>query len=306
MKKVLSISLGSSTRDHKVETEIMGENFLIERRGVDGDKKKARKLFSRLDGKYDAFGLGGIDLHIFAAGRKYTFTDARKLIKEVKSTPVVDGSGLKNTLERKVINYLEENCDLDIAEKTVLMVSAVDRFGMAETFSALGADLILGDIVFGLGLPFPIKRVKTLEKLAVVLAPIITKLPFELIYPTGLKQEQESKKRFTYLYEKADIIAGDFHYIRKYIPDRLDDKVIITNTITSGNLEEFRNRGVKMLVTTTPELNGRSFGTNVMEAVFVSLLNKPLASIVNHDYFKLLEEINFRPRVLDFKSHLAS
>ena len=37
MKHVVSISLGSSTRDHRVETDILGERFLIERIGVNGD-----------------------------------------------------------------------------------------------------------------------------------------------------------------------------------------------------------------------------------------------------------------------------
>ena len=60
MKRVLSISLGSSKRDHVVETRILGEDFLIERRGTDGDKKKAYQLFTELDGQYDAFGIGGM------------------------------------------------------------------------------------------------------------------------------------------------------------------------------------------------------------------------------------------------------
>jgi len=40
MKKVLGVSLGSSTRDHKVEIEVLGEKVEIERRGTDGDVKK--------------------------------------------------------------------------------------------------------------------------------------------------------------------------------------------------------------------------------------------------------------------------
>ncbi|MFP4047348.1 MAG: hypothetical protein ACLFT4_06265 [Bacteroidales bacterium] len=306
MKKILSISLGSSTRDHKVETEICGEKISIERKGTDGDKKRARKLFSKLDGKYDAFGLGGIDLYIYAGKKRFTFRDARRLISGVNETPVVDGSGLKNTLERQVIEYLNDSTGLNFKKKTVLMVSAADRFGMADTFSRLGADLILGDIVFGLGLPFPIKKVRTLERLAWVLGPIITKLPFELIYPTGSRQEKEEKKKYRYLYDKADIIAGDFHYIKKYLPDNLQDKIVITNTVTTNNLEDFRQRGVKMVVTTTPELQGRSFGTNVMEAVFVSILDKHLTTIDEQDYLDLLDKIDFQPRILDFKNNIAS
>ena len=73
MKKVISISLGSSTRDHIVKTEILGEEFIIERKGTDGDKKEACRLFTELDGKYDAFGIGGIDLYLYSGKNRYTF-----------------------------------------------------------------------------------------------------------------------------------------------------------------------------------------------------------------------------------------
>ena len=57
MKHVVSISLGSSRRDKRVETEILGERVLIERIGTDGDQKKAREKYLELDGKVDCFGI---------------------------------------------------------------------------------------------------------------------------------------------------------------------------------------------------------------------------------------------------------
>ena len=44
MKKVLSISLGSSTRDHTTEADFLGEHFWISRQGTDGDFEKAIAL----------------------------------------------------------------------------------------------------------------------------------------------------------------------------------------------------------------------------------------------------------------------
>lgn len=307
MKRVLSISLGSSKRNHKVKTEILGEKFVIERRGTDGDKDKARGLFTKLDGQYDVFGIGGIDLYIYSGGKRYTFRDARKLIKNVKKTPVVDGSGLKNTLERKVINYLHKELGFCLGNKKVLMVSGVDRFGMAETFNELGSDLILGDLIFGLGVPVPLRSIKSLEIVARLVAPLITKLPFEYIYPTGNKQDNVSTtEKYVGIYQEADIIAGDYHFIRHYMPNKLDDKIIITNTVTEKNIRELKERGIKMLITTTPELNGRSFGTNVMEGVLVALAETTLEELTGNDYLKLLEKINFTPRVIDFGRNVAS
>jgi len=307
MKKVLSISLGSSKRDHRVETEILGESFIIERRGTNGDKEEAYRLFTELDGQYDAFGLGGIDLYIYSGNRRYTFRDARKLIKNVKKTPFVDGSGLKNTLERAVINYLNEEIGFDFKNKKVLMVSAVDRFGMAEAFASLGAELIIGDLIFALGVPVPIRSLGALHILACILAPIITKLPFEWVYPTGDNQEKDytENPKYTRYYNEADIIAGDYHFIKKYLPDRLDGKIIITNTVTNSNIQDLEKRGIAMLVTTTPELEGRSFGTNVMEGVLVAIAGKRPEELKSEDYLELLDKMNFIPRIIDFKKAVS-
>jgi hypothetical protein len=95
LKHVVGISLGSSIRDHVVTVELMGEQYKIERIGTNGDMKKMVDKISELDGKVDAFGLGGMDLYVYAVDKRYTFRDAKRIVKAAKQTPIVDGSGLK-------------------------------------------------------------------------------------------------------------------------------------------------------------------------------------------------------------------
>ena len=106
MKQVVSISLGSSARDHSAETNLLGQSFLVRRIGTDGDMQKMIRFIRENDGKIDAFGLGGMDLYIQAVNRRYTFRDAQKVADAARITPIVDGSGLKNTLERRVVDYV--------------------------------------------------------------------------------------------------------------------------------------------------------------------------------------------------------
>ncbi len=296
MKRVVSISLGSSSRDHAVETEVLGQKFSIERIGTDGDIKKAISLIKELDGKVDAFGMGGIDLYVRAGGRKYLLREAAPIARAAKKTPIVDGGGLKDTLERKVIKYLKEDYGLPLEKMKVLVVSAVDRFGMAEALGEVGAEMTLGDLIFVLGLPIPLRSLKVLDWVARAIAPIVCQLPISMLYPTGEKQKTVKPKYWKY-YHEADIIAGDFHFIRRYMPDQLDGKTILTNTVTAADVGELKRRGVKRLVTTTPELNGRSFGTNVMEGVLVALADKPVDQLTSEDYLDLLERMNFTPRI---------
>lgn len=298
MKHVVSVSLGSSKRNHKVEAEFLGEKFLIERIGTDGDMEKAIALLKELDGKVDAFGMGGIDLYLVAGERRYAIRDAQRLARAAAKTPIVDGSGLKNTLERRVIRYLATSGRIPLAGKKALLVSGVDRWGMAEGLTQAGCRLTIGDLMFGLGIPVPLKSLTQLKVAAALVAPILVRLPFEMLYPTGKKQE-EIKPRFSHYYLSNDIIAGDFLFIKRHLPPELPGKVIITNTVTSADVEDLKRRGVRTLVTTTPELNGRSFGTNVMEGVLVSLATKPWQKLGPADYEELLNRLDLKPRIED-------
>ncbi|MBS3908340.1 MAG: quinate 5-dehydrogenase [Actinobacteria bacterium] len=297
MKRVVSASLGSSKRNHRVELELLGERMTIERLGTDGDMKKTMEVLRELDGKVDAIGLGGIDLYLVADGRRYAIRDAQKLKNVVKETPVVDGSGLKDTLERETVRYLVEDAGLSFSDKTVLMVSAVDRFGMAQAIDLQGSRMIFGDLIFGLNIPLPIRTMDNFTRIAKIVLPIVTRMPFKLLYPTGSKQEQESNEKYARFYEEADIIAGDYLFIRKYMPANLKGKWILTNTTTADDVADLKRRGVELLITTTPVFEGRSFGTNVLEAAFLALLGKEWEEVEAQDYLELLKRLDFKPRI---------
>ncbi|MBX6377870.1 MAG: quinate 5-dehydrogenase [Clostridia bacterium] len=297
MKHVVSVSLGSSRRDHSVQVTVLGERIRVERRGTDGDRRRAIRLIRELDGRVDAIGLGGIDLYIVAGGRRYVVRDAVAMARAAVRTPVVDGSGLKDTLERRVVATLGRE-GLIRSGDVALLVSAVDRFGMAEALAQLGCRLLIGDLAFTVGIPVMLRDLRQLDLLARVLAPLLCRLPFQLLYPTGREQERAPRgSKYAHYYQEAHIIAGDFHLIRRHFPDRCPGALILTNTVTTDDVAFLRNRGVATLVTTTPELEGRSFGTNVMEAMLLALVGRRPEEMSAADYEALLDRIGFRPRV---------
>lgn len=304
MKHILSVSLGSSKRDHAFETEFMGEKFRIERIGTDGNWDKAIQLIRDNDGKVDAFGMGGIDLYVYIAGKSYVIRDAKRLIAEAKKTPMVDGSGLKNTLERKCIMDVQEQGIIDFRNKKVLMVCAVDRFGMAEAFNDVGAKLTLGDFIYTVGIPIPLHSLNTLKLLGKIAAPIIVKMPFDKLYPTGDKQNDIIPKHSKYYYD-ADILAGDFNYIRRYLPEKLNGQIVVTNTTTHDDMILLKERGISKVITTTPDMGGRSFGTNVIEALIITLMGKPLDQISPDNYYTMLKELDMKPGIVDLESFNA-
>jgi hypothetical protein len=298
IKEVVSVSIGSSKRDHSVDVELFGEVFRISRRGTDGDMEAAEALFRELDGKVDAFGMGGIDFYLRAAGRDYYFRDAKRFRNAVSKTPAVDGSGLKGAVEGDVVRYMAEDLGLDLAGKKVLVTSAVDRWGMAMGFADAGCEMAYGDLLYALGIPIMIHERKTLERVVHTIAPIAVQLPFKWLYETEADHTSEVKKESKHsdLYRWADIIAGDYKYVRRYMPEDMSGKWVVTNTTTAEDMEFLRSTGVELLITSTPRLEGRSFGTNVIEATMVAL-DGAKGPLTPERYLELLAKTNFTPDV---------
>jgi hypothetical protein len=295
MKRAVSVSLGSSERDKTIELDLLGEIVSMTRQGTDGDIERATALFTELDGQVDALGVGGIDLHVQFGDKKYPLYAAHKLVKNVRQTPVVDGGGLKNTLERQVVQAMVAQLGPQLASGKVLVTAAVDRFGMALSFFDHDYEVVCADLMFGLGIPIPIRTLNQLKWMARLLLPVVGRFPISVLYPTGDKQDEIIPK-FEKWYAWADVIAGDCHYIKRHMPDDLAGKIIVTNTTTPQDMALFKQRGVKTVVTTTPQLDGRSFGTNMMEAALtaVAAQNRPLT----HDEIQaLLVDLEMKPTI---------
>ena len=297
MKRAVSISIGSSKRDKAVEVTLLGEKVSIERIGTDGDMEAAAQKFKELDGKVDAFGVGGADLGAIIDGKWYTLHSVTPMVRFVKQTPLVDGGGLKNTLENKAPAFLDAKIGdyINARGRRVLVTLGADRWGLARAFAEAGYETVYGDLMFGLDIPIAIHKLRQLKTVAALLMPIASRLPFEWIYPTGEKQEKRTPKWEKY-YAWATVIAGDCHYIKRFMPDDLTGKVIVTNTTTPEDVEAFRKVGVKYLVTTTPVLDGRSFGTNMMEAALVAVSGKG-RPLTWSELVEMLDKLGFEPQL---------
>ncbi len=297
MKRAVSISLGSSARNKAVEVELLGEKVSIERIGTDGDMEKAAQLYKELDGQVDAFGVGGADLGLLVDQKWYTLHSVKPMVRFVQKTPIVDGTGLKITLEGRAAQFLDAAIPqyIQARGKKAFIMTGADRWGLTRSFSEAGYDCVFGDLMFSLGIPIPIKSPRQLKIMAALLMPIAGRLPFEWVYPTGEKQE-ERKPKHTNIFQWATVTAGDCHYIKRYMPDDMQGKVIVTNTTTAKDVELFHQCGVKYLVTATPVIEGRSFGTNMMEAALIAVAGKGRA-LTHAELTGLLDQLEFEPHL---------
>jgi len=304
MKRAVSVSLGSPTRDKKVLVNLNGVEIQVERIGTGGDIKAAQQLFTELDGKVDALSVGGIDLYVHLDDRDYPVYAALKLVKNVHKTPVVDGRMLKYALEGRFFEMAAPFLGDNPHFKRAFIPFGTDRIGLIGAVSQVTDEVIIGDLMFMFGFPFPIHGLENFKSVARKLLPIAGRLPLSMLLPPGAKEESVHPK-FEEYWREADLIAGDLHYIRKYSPPDLHGKVVITNTTTEENILMLKERGVKTVFTTTPRYDGRSFGINMMEAVLTAYAgkNRPL-SMAELD--QLIDELDLRPNMQNLSTESLS
>lgn len=290
----MSVSLGSPSRDFSVDVEMGGMRFGLARFGTGGDTKRAASLVRHLDGSVDAIGLGGVNLSYTVGTKQYVCPDGQKIASQAKNTPVVDGEGFKRTYESGVPLLMSQEM-FPLAGKTVLLVSVLDRWPLALGFESVGARVIAGDAVFALGLGFApgLALFSCVSNLSMW---CLSKLPIARLYPLGEEQERSPRStRFGWLYNMADIVAGDFHFIRRHLPASLRGKWVVTSTTTEKDRSEIRERGAEGVVTMVRPLSGRTFGANVLDAMACAFFSQwPLT---DEQYKEAWNRFGLRPEI---------
>lgn len=293
MKRAVSVSLGSSGRNKAVTLRLLGQDVSLERIGTDGDENKARELYESLDGKVDAFGVGGVELSIALPWKEYPLRSGRNLVKGIRHTPYTDGHHLKKVLESRVMRFVDSRLNGNIINKKAFLVEAISRWGMTSSFIEEGYQCVFGDLMFVLGIPIPLRTIAGLERAARLLLPVVSHLPISMLYSTGEDQSRNEPK-FESFFKEASVIAGDWLYIRKHMPEDMEGKIIVTNTTTEEDVAFMKSRGIRWLVTTTPVMDGRSFGTNAFESALIAASG--LGRVLEDAELEaIIEQIGFEP-----------
>jgi hypothetical protein len=301
-KHVVSVSLGSSTRDKAVTIELAGEEIRAERRGVDGDLAEFNRLMRELDGTVDVLSVGGTEIAFHVDGEVLAFRSTARLIEGVERTPLVDGSGLKLTLERRVFELAPDACDPRTGAaphfRQAFLNIALDRWGMALAVDEVSDAVEYGDLMFSFGVPIALTSLSAVKRMAKALVPVAGRMPLKWLYPTGEAQTVREPK-FAKHFAESDLICGDFLYIAKHAPDDLTGKTVLTNTTTAANVDWLADSGASMLITTTPRFDGRSFGTNVTEAIITAAVGSDRRLTIE-EMNAAIDDLGIRPDVTRF------
>ncbi|MCC6188239.1 MAG: serine carboxypeptidase [Anaerolineales bacterium] len=298
MKSILVIHLGDG--DTVEAASFLAQPLTILRRGCCGDPERARALIAAADGQVAAIGLDGLPAFVKLGTASRPHTAGSDLAFNAKRSPVVDGSGIRDGLERWAIILADRAQPGIFAQKRILMVPGLNHTGLAQSLLRRSSRLRYADPLIYFALPdIPgVGARRTLDQVAAATLDQAKDFPFRRLVPQA---GRPGVPRASGAFVEADVLAGDIGAIRRYAPSRLDRKTVVAEAATEADLDDLQKRGVSIVVTLMPGLAGPgALGTAsaaVIEAILVALRPSADLPLTENTYLDMISQIEWTPHV---------
>jgi predicted amino acid dehydrogenase len=297
MKRLLVIHTGDLRSSEHVT--FLGRSLQVDRVGSGGEPDRIRALLGEYDGKVDVIALDGIPLTLRLNGTARRPGPGASIAAGVH-VPVVDGSGVRDGLERWGVTLADRAQPGIFGGKKVLLVPGLNHAGLLHALGARGSVVRYGDrVVF-----FHINDIRgtgrrhAIEKNAAVMLERLEHLPLVRLHPAP---DTPRAPRFGAPFRWADVIAGDIGAIRCYGPDRLDGKTIVVECADDDDVRELRARGAFLLATLMPGLGGRGslgrWSAAAIEGMMTAVRPDPALPLNENTYLDLIADLDWCPAI---------
>ena len=296
MKKVVTVTLGSSKQDFEFKTEFLGQSFSVRRLGADQDTGKAWELMRRHQATADAVGLGEISDHYNVGLRTVTNKETKRLTNVVTRVPVTTGATLRRLLQVRAVRYVQKELGNYFNNNLVLFLSGMRNYDMAVAMSDYSKNLSFADPVFQTGSPMLLGSIEQLELYARGSDFVLNSKPGQMLEAalSGFKN-----KRVAGAVAKSHVIVGTFAEIKAVTEaGNLEGKTLITSAVDDERMAFFKDQKVNLVVDVSPKLFDKVVGINTIEAMILAALEKSPLEVSDDDFEEILDELHIKPRLL--------
>lgn len=296
MKKIVTVSLGSSRQDFSFTTDFLGERFQVKRLGADNDTTKAWELLRRHQTSADAMGLGEIGDHWHVGQSTLINAETRRLLNVVTRVPATTGATLRRLLQVRAVRHVQHELRDYFNNNIVLFLSGMRNYDMALALSDYTPNLQFADALTQTGAPKLLTSLTQLELYAKGRDLVLSGRPGELLESalTAFKNN-----RLAAAVHKSHVIVGTFHEIKAAgSPANLEGKTVITSAVDDDRLAFFKHCKVNLVIDVSPKLFEHVVGVNVIEAMILAKLGKSPEDVSDDDFIEILDELDLKPRLL--------
>ncbi len=304
MKQVISINFGNSKDDYEFETEFLGQQFNIRRIGVNSDMEKAASLVLQWDKKAHAIGIDNIKFP-YSIGPKALVSKHDEKIKhlgEKIETPVTTGNALRDVSFEWALRFIDHKFTDYFKNAKVLFLSGMIHYKMAKVMEEYTENLTFADPLFENGISKFIHSVKNLESYADGTSELLEWLPTKRLASSVVPIKIWNRFILRKAMQKASIIVVPYNNFYDYLQDttleELGGKTIITSTAYDERVEFLKERGVDVIIDTTPKILQKVVGPNVIEALILAALEKKQNNVYDDDLLEIISMQKMDPRIV--------
>ena len=296
MKKVVTVTLGSSKQDFEFKTQFLGQSFSVRRMGADQDTGKAWELMRRQQATADAIGLGEIPDHYQVGLRTVVNKETERLTNVVTRVPVTTGATLRRMLQVRAVRFVQKELGNYFNNNLVLFLSGMRNYDMAVAMSDYTKNLSFADALFQTGAPTMLGSLDQLELYAKGSKYMLSGKSGEMLEAAlaGFKNKMVAD-----VVSKSHVIVGTFAELKAVSnATNLEGKTIITSAVDEQRLAFFTKCKVNLVIDVSPMLFQEVVGINTIEAMILAALEKPQEEVSDDDFDEILDELDIKPRLL--------
>lgn len=304
MKKVITVTLGSSKKDFEFKTRFLGQEFSVQRLGADRDSSKAWELMRRQQANADAIALSDTVDHYHVGLRTVVNKESQRLMQVVTRVPVTTGASLRRLLQVRAVRHVQKELGHYFNNNLVLFLSGMRNYDMAVALSEYTRNLSFADPVFHAGSPLLLTSLEQLEIYAKGKELIPDIVPGEFL-KSVLKTVKN--KIVANAVARSHVIVGTFREIQAVAAGgNLEGKTLITSAIDDEALAFFTKHKVNLVVDVSPKLFDRVVGISTITAMILASMDKPESEVSDHDFEEIINELDIKPRLLHPTGHFRN
>lgn len=307
MKRLLVLDNGQS--EATFVARFVGQEIAVRRRGCGFDQEELLRAVREGRAEADAIALDALPLTLELGNSVATHGWAPALKEAAETTPLLDGSGLRPSLERWGVVLADRAEPGIFSKKHVLLVPALNHRGMFRALARHTETIRLADPMAYFSIPDVLPGYGANRWPAQLDAFLVDRLteaePLRLCFGgTNTHPAPESEDRWygEASFRWADVIAGDVRAILKLAPQRLKGKTVVVEWADASHLAELQRRSASIVVSLlpTPETSndsGRGWSAAAIEGLLATARSDPRLPLLEDTYLDLLADLKWTPSI---------
>ncbi|NOY70724.1 MAG: dehydrogenase [Deltaproteobacteria bacterium] len=305
MKTIVNISLGPGDDDYDFTTRFMDTDFHIMRFGTNDDTEVAAELLEEWGEKADAIGLGKVQFPYFIGPKRTLEKKSEKVCRlgEQMTTPVTTGHSLRTVGHEWSIRHIQYTFGNNYFNNCrALFFSGMINTPIAEALAEYTDNLKFCDPVIENGIPKLLTSLSDLKKYATGIHDVLNWVPSKSLsnYAMPLRTYNDFIIRRAII--NSSIIVVPYYNFYGYLKScgikELSGKIVITSTAYDDRVKFLKERGVSVIIDTTPKMLEKVVGVSVLEAMIMVALGKNCETLSRDDLLEVITQLRMDPRVV--------